>query len=290
MGAEWRTRQEMFCWQIPEDLPAVLHTEVQTLDLSRRAKASMLVDVWIRIFLKERHLFTVRVSLHNPFRLGLQRGDPHFHSRTDVVTLAQNWYWFQFSSASAASCTHVSFTRLTWVRLSFGPALEHGPRRYKRRVHEFGLPRGQTPRRGFSDATFDIRTNTEAYTTAGAIVHSLTRTSSVAPKLPRVETTRPSRRHVGSQRAGVAPLIEFLGEPSHTPIISDLVPAEFSFFLKGHQTDFACTSSVLISYPADSASPPIVSERVDYASKIPCHVPLPLIPGVLIGVAILQIF
>ncbi|KAL0928752.1 hypothetical protein M5K25_000673 [Dendrobium thyrsiflorum] len=53
-----------------------------------------------------------------------------------------------FLLAQPSSSTGVSFTRLTWVRLSFGPALEYGARRYEPRVRELGSSRGRRPRRG----------------------------------------------------------------------------------------------------------------------------------------------
>ncbi|KAL0903858.1 hypothetical protein M5K25_025912 [Dendrobium thyrsiflorum] len=62
---------------LPDVYPIALqhyrHT-YRASDLSRRARASMPVEVWVRSFLQEGYLSTVGVSLHDPFGLGLQRG------------------------------------------------------------------------------------------------------------------------------------------------------------------------------------------------------------------------
>ncbi|KAL0903857.1 hypothetical protein M5K25_025911 [Dendrobium thyrsiflorum] len=106
-----------------------------------------------------------------------------------------------FLLAQPSSSTGVSFTRLTWVRLSFGPALEHGARRYEPRVRELGSFRGRRPRRGSSVATVERGTDTEAHTTARATVLSSPRATGVAPEPLYTETVRSPRRPASSPRA-----------------------------------------------------------------------------------------
>ncbi|KAL0910374.1 hypothetical protein M5K25_021350 [Dendrobium thyrsiflorum] len=106
-----------------------------------------------------------------------------------------------FLLAQPSSSTGVSFTRLTWVRLSFGPALEHGARRYEPRVRELGSSRGRRPRRGSPVATFERGTDTEAHTTARAAAPSSPRATGVAPEPLYTETARSPRRHASSPRA-----------------------------------------------------------------------------------------
>ncbi|KAL0922687.1 hypothetical protein M5K25_006694 [Dendrobium thyrsiflorum] len=106
-----------------------------------------------------------------------------------------------FLLAQPSSSTGVSFTRLTWVRLSFGPALEHGARRYEPRVRELGSSRGRRPRRGSSVATVERGTDTEARTTDRATVPSSPRATGVAPEPLYTETVRSPRRHASSPRA-----------------------------------------------------------------------------------------
>lgn len=48
----------------------------------------------------------------------------------------------RFRIAAPDSYTGVSYTHLTWVRLSFASAMERGARRYERRVLLFGITRG----------------------------------------------------------------------------------------------------------------------------------------------------
>ncbi|KAL0905891.1 hypothetical protein M5K25_024339 [Dendrobium thyrsiflorum] len=84
-----------------------------------------------------------------------------------------------FLLAQPSSSTGVSFTWLTWVRLSFGPALEQGARRYKPRVRGLGSSRGWRPHRGSSVVTFERGTDTEAHTTAGATVLSSPRATAL---------------------------------------------------------------------------------------------------------------
>ncbi|KAL0924035.1 hypothetical protein M5K25_004837 [Dendrobium thyrsiflorum] len=106
-----------------------------------------------------------------------------------------------FLLAQPSSSTGVSFTRLTWVRLSFGPTLEHGARRYEPRVRELGSSRGRRPRRGSPVATVERGTDTEAHTTAGATVLSSPRATGVAPEPLYTETVRSPRRPASSPRA-----------------------------------------------------------------------------------------
>ncbi|KAL0921556.1 hypothetical protein M5K25_008639 [Dendrobium thyrsiflorum] len=106
-----------------------------------------------------------------------------------------------FLLAQPSSSTGVSFTRLTWVRLSFGPALEHGARRYEPRVRELGSSRGRRPRRGSPVATFERGTDTKARTTARAAAPSSPRATSVAPEPLYTETVRSPHRHASSPRA-----------------------------------------------------------------------------------------
>ncbi|KAL0915124.1 hypothetical protein M5K25_015523 [Dendrobium thyrsiflorum] len=104
-----------------------------------------------------------------------------------------------FLLAQSSAQTGVCYTRLAWVRQSFGPALEHGARRYERRVRELGLPRGQRSRRGPSGTAGGRGTGAEACTTTGTVVPSPARASDVAPAPPHTEVSRSSRRRAGSQ-------------------------------------------------------------------------------------------
>ncbi|KAL0912220.1 hypothetical protein M5K25_018182 [Dendrobium thyrsiflorum] len=104
-----------------------------------------------------------------------------------------------FLLAQPSAQTGVSYTRLAWVRQSFGPALEHGARRYERRVRELGLPRGRRSRRGPSGTAGGRGTGAEACTTTGTVVPSPVRASDVAPAPPHTEVSRSSRRRAGSQ-------------------------------------------------------------------------------------------
>ncbi|KAL0929035.1 hypothetical protein M5K25_000975 [Dendrobium thyrsiflorum] len=106
-----------------------------------------------------------------------------------------------FLLAQPSAQTGVSYTRLAWVRQSFGPVLEHGARRYERRVQRLGLPRGQRSRQGLSDATCDRGTDTEAHTTARVAVPSSPRATGVAPEPLYTETARSPCRHASSPRA-----------------------------------------------------------------------------------------
>lgn len=57
-----------------------------------------------------------------------------------------------FRLAPPDSRTGVEYVRLTWLRLSYAPLLEHGARRYERRVRELGLPRAQRSHRSSQQA------------------------------------------------------------------------------------------------------------------------------------------
>ncbi|KAL0912823.1 hypothetical protein M5K25_016232 [Dendrobium thyrsiflorum] len=104
-----------------------------------------------------------------------------------------------FLLAQPSAQTGISYTRLAWVRQSFGPVLEHGARRYERRVRELGLPRGRRSRRGPSETAGDRGAGVEACTTAGTVVPSPARASDVAPAPHHTEVSRSSRRRAGSQ-------------------------------------------------------------------------------------------
>ncbi|KAL0921484.1 hypothetical protein M5K25_008561 [Dendrobium thyrsiflorum] len=213
-----------------------------------------------------------------------------------------------FLLAQPSSSTGVSFTRLTWVRLSFGPALEHGARRYEPRVRELRSSRGRRPRRGFSVTIFERGTDTEAHTTIGVVVPSSPRATGVTPEPLYTETARSPRRRASSPRASsprmpvgihISPggpgeslprlrrsdptsfstldppddyfCPAYPGESSGAGV--DIV-AEFSFFPECHPTDFVGPSSAPASFPAGSASPSTALEGFEYASEISCHVPL----------------
>ncbi|KAL0907039.1 hypothetical protein M5K25_025577 [Dendrobium thyrsiflorum] len=106
-----------------------------------------------------------------------------------------------FLLAQPSAQTGVSYTRLAWVRQSFGAALEHGARRYERRVRELGLPRGRRSRRGPSETAGGRGTGAEACTTAGTVVPSPARASDVAPAPHHTEVSRSSCQRAGSQHA-----------------------------------------------------------------------------------------
>ncbi|KAL0909814.1 hypothetical protein M5K25_020712 [Dendrobium thyrsiflorum] len=106
-----------------------------------------------------------------------------------------------FLLAPHSAYTGVSYTRLAWVRQSFGLSLEHRARRYERRVRELGLPRGQRSRWGPSETAGGRGTGAEACTATGTIIHSPARAPDVAPVLHHTEVSRSSRRRNGSQRA-----------------------------------------------------------------------------------------
>ncbi|KAL0924902.1 hypothetical protein M5K25_005762 [Dendrobium thyrsiflorum] len=104
-----------------------------------------------------------------------------------------------FLLAQPSAQTGVSYTRLAWVRQSFGPALEHGARRYERRVRELRLPRGWRSRQGPSGTAGGRGTCAEACTTTATVVPSPIRASDVAPAPHHTEVSRSSRRRAGSQ-------------------------------------------------------------------------------------------
>ncbi|KAL0928552.1 hypothetical protein M5K25_000445 [Dendrobium thyrsiflorum] len=104
-----------------------------------------------------------------------------------------------FLLAQPSAQTGVSYTRLAWVRQSFGAALEHGARRYERRVRELGLPRGRRSRRSPSETTGDRGTCAETCTATGTVVPSPTRASYVAPAPHHTEVSRSSCRRADSQ-------------------------------------------------------------------------------------------
>ncbi|KAL0911143.1 hypothetical protein M5K25_019259 [Dendrobium thyrsiflorum] len=206
-----------------------------------------------------------------------------------------------FLLAQPSSSTGVSFTRLTWVRLSFGPALEHGARRYEPRVRELGSSRGRRPRRGSPVATFERGTDTEARTTARAAAPSSPRAPrrhasspcASSPQMPVGVHTSPGRASSPRMPVGVhtspggpresSPRLRSLDPTSFSTLDppddyfcptypgessgagADIV-AEFTFFPEGHPTDFAGPSSAPASFPAGSASPSTDSRSADRCS------------------------
>ncbi|KAL0929033.1 hypothetical protein M5K25_000973 [Dendrobium thyrsiflorum] len=207
-----------------------------------------------------------------------------------------------FLLAQPSAHTGVSYTRLAWVRQSFGPILEHGARRYERRVQRLGLPRGQRSRQGLSDATCDRGTDTEAHNTVRVAVPSSPRASGMAPEPLYTETVRSPRRHASSPRASSPQMpvgihtspgrsssprmpVGIHTSPSRAssprmPVgvhTSPGGPRESSPRLRRSDFtsfNFAGPSSALASFPAGSASPSTALEGFEYASEISCHVPL----------------
>ncbi|KAL0911749.1 hypothetical protein M5K25_019910 [Dendrobium thyrsiflorum] len=146
-----------------------------------------------------------------------------------------------FLLAQPSADTSVSYTRLSWVRQSFGPALEHGARRYERRVRELGLSRGQRSRRGSSKTTGGRGTGAEACTTTGTVVPSPARAPDVAVVPPHTEVFSSSRRRAGSQHAtssrrsvDARPSPRDLGESSQEPRRSDFT----GYSTPGPSSDF----------------------------------------------------
>ncbi|KAL0905755.1 hypothetical protein M5K25_024192 [Dendrobium thyrsiflorum] len=206
-----------------------------------------------------------------------------------------------FLLAQPSISTGVSFTRLTWVRLSFGPALEHGVRRYEPRVRELGSFRGRRPHRGSPVATFEKGTDTEAHTTARAAAPP-PRATGVAPEPLYTETVRSPRRHASSPRASsprmpvgvhtspggpressprlrssdptsfstLDPPDDYFcpAYPGESSGAGANIVAEFSFFPEGHPTDFAGPSSAPTSFPAGSTSPSTALEGFDHTAAL----------------------
>ncbi|XP_028547981.1 uncharacterized protein LOC110094512, partial [Dendrobium catenatum] len=154
---------------------------------------------------------------------------------TRLYTAALTWLHLlrlgtgsSFLLVQPSAPTGVSYTRLCWVRQSFGPALEHGARRYERRVRELGLPRGQRSRRGPPEATGDRGKDAEACTTTRAVVPSPVRVPDVAPSPPQAESSRSFRRRASSQlvtssrrSVDARPSPRDLGEDAQEPRRSD---------------------------------------------------------------------
>ncbi|KAI0519110.1 hypothetical protein KFK09_006550 [Dendrobium nobile] len=145
-----------------------------------------------------------------------------------------------FLLAQPSTQTGVSYTRLSWVRLSFGPALEHGARRYERRVRELGSSRGRRSRRSLPEAAGDRGTHTEAHATSTDVVPSPARVPDVAPAPLQAESSRrrASSQLVTSSRRSVdaRPSPRDLGESTQEPRRSDFTgystldpSADFSF-------------------------------------------------------------
>ncbi|KAL0910236.1 hypothetical protein M5K25_021196 [Dendrobium thyrsiflorum] len=217
-----------------------------------------------------------------------------------------------FLLAQPSAHTGVSYTRLAWIRQSFGPTLEHGARRYERRVQELRLPRGRRSRRGHSE-TVD-GTGAEACTTTGTVVPSSARALDVAPAPPCTEVPRSSRWRAGSQyttssrrsvdaRPSPRDLVESPQEPRRSDFTGYSTPGpsdDFSFPVDSYGSFFfwetsgaaAASPTELFggpshtqtttdlmpteySFPASYSADPAALEGFDYSSEIPCYVPMP---------------
>ncbi|KAL0909760.1 hypothetical protein M5K25_020657 [Dendrobium thyrsiflorum] len=178
--------------------------------------------------------------------------------------------------------TRLYAAALSWLHLlrlgqSFGPALEHGARRYERRVRELGLPRGRRSRRGPSGTAGGRGTGAEACTTTGTVVPSPARASDVAPAPPHTEVSRSSCRRAGSQHTtssrrsvDARPSPRDVVESPQEPRRSDFT----GYSTLGPSSDFFFPVDPY-GYPVDSASPSTALEGFDYSSEIPCYVPVP---------------
>ncbi|PKU80826.1 hypothetical protein MA16_Dca009237 [Dendrobium catenatum] len=123
----------------------------------------------------------------------------------------------------------VSYTRLSWVRLSFGPSLEHGARRYERQVRELGSSRERKSRRSLPEVA-----------SGRDVIPSPARVPDVAPAPLQAESShrRASSQLVTSSRRSVdaRPSPRDLGESTQEPRRSDFTgystldpSADFSF-------------------------------------------------------------
>ncbi|KAH0449467.1 hypothetical protein IEQ34_020159 [Dendrobium chrysotoxum] len=138
-----------------------------------------------------------------------------------------------FRIAPPHSHTGVSYTHLTWVRLSFAPFLERGARTYERRVHTLGLPRGRRPSRGslrirddrgnffvnslvnlypvgwlfslVSSLDFGAGRHSESHTATESTAPSPVRAQVTDPAPHRTEAPRFSRGRSGSRRTEPSP-------------------------------------------------------------------------------------
>ncbi|KAL0903462.1 hypothetical protein M5K25_027846 [Dendrobium thyrsiflorum] len=134
-----------------------------------------------------------------------------------------------FLLAQPSAHTGVSYTRLAWVRQSFGPALEHSARRYERRVRELGLPRGRRSRRGHSETAGGRGTGVEACTVIGTVVPSPARAPEVAAVPSHTECTTSSRRSV-DVRPSPRDLVESPQEPRRSDFTGYSTPGPSSDF------------------------------------------------------------
>ncbi|KAL0917613.1 hypothetical protein M5K25_012687 [Dendrobium thyrsiflorum] len=220
-----------------------------------------------------------------------------------------------FLLAQPSAQTGVSYTRLAWVRQSFGAALEHGARRYERRVRELGLPRGRRSRRGPLETAGGRGAGVEACTTTGTVVPSPARASDVAPAPHHTEVSRSSRQRTGSQHAtsfrrsvdarpSPRDLVESPQEPRRSDFTGYSTPgpsSDFFFpvdpygsFWPGEssgarvvlpselferpldtQTTLELVPAEVSFFPGSHSSDPAALEGFDYSSEIPCYVPVP---------------
>ncbi|KAL0916929.1 hypothetical protein M5K25_014483 [Dendrobium thyrsiflorum] len=128
------------------------------------------------------------------------------------------------------------------------PSLEHDARRYEHMVRELGVPRGQRPRQDLSEAGGDRGTCSEGYTATEGTTPSPAISQDMTPVVDRTEGPSTDFFSVDpygsfwpdeSFGADVALPAEVLEVPPCTPSV----------------LDFAASSFVPGSYPADSASP-----------------------------------
>ncbi|KAL0911696.1 hypothetical protein M5K25_019854 [Dendrobium thyrsiflorum] len=104
----------------------------------------------------------------------------------------------RFRIAPPGSLTGVSYTRLTWVKLSYAPFMEHGARKYERRVRSLGAPRGQRSRRGSAQARTSEGRQNDQHATEGTISSpSRVRTREPSPSYANVPSS--GRRRVRSR-------------------------------------------------------------------------------------------
>ncbi|KAL0911146.1 hypothetical protein M5K25_019262 [Dendrobium thyrsiflorum] len=200
-----------------------------------------------------------------------------------------------FLLAQPSAQTGVSYTRLAWVRQSFGPVLEHGARRDRHighttaRVAVPSSPRatGVAPEPLYTETARSPRRHTSSPRASSPRMPVGVHTSpgrASSPRMPVGVHTSPRGPRESSPRLRSSDLTSFstLDPPDDyfCPVYpgessgagADIV-AEFSFFPEGHPTDFAGPSSAPASFPAGPASPSTALEGFEYASEISCHVP-----------------
>ncbi|PKU60956.1 hypothetical protein MA16_Dca028270 [Dendrobium catenatum] len=104
----------------------------------------------------------------------------------------------RFRIAPPGSLTGVSYTRLTWVKLSYAPFMEHGARKYERRVRSLGAPRGQRSRRGSTHEGTNEGGQGDQHTTEG-ITSSPSRVRAREPSPSYANVPSSGRRRVRSR-------------------------------------------------------------------------------------------